>query len=183
MKRFNTTGICVPELHYMVDLTERVKEIKAMVDQGDCFCVNRGHQYGKTTTLEALRKALDNDYLVLPLSFENIGNTPFEDENLLNFTFMGIIGDLLEDGIAKNATPELSAFVKECMKESGGKIPMDELDRQIKGLCRKSQKPIVLIIDEVDQASNYESFLKFLGVLRTKYLKRMLEPKIGRAHV
>ncbi|MBO7620200.1 MAG: ATP-binding protein [Victivallales bacterium] len=176
MKRFNTTGICVPELHYMVDLTERVKEIKAMVDQGDYFCVNRGRQYGKTTTLEALRKFLDNDYLVLPLSFENIGNTPFEDENLLNFTFMGIIGDLLEDGIAKNATPELSAFVKECLKESGGKIPMNELDRQIKGLCRKSQKPIVLIIDEVDQASNYESFLKFLGVLRTKYLKRMLEP-------
>ena len=81
MKRFNTTGICVPELHYMVDLTERVKEIKAMVDQGDYFCVNRGRQYGKTTTLEALRKFLDNDYLVLPLSFENIGNTPFEDEN------------------------------------------------------------------------------------------------------
>ena len=71
MKRFNTTGICVPELHYMVDLTERVKEIKAMVDQGDYFCVNRGRQYGKTTTLEALRKFLDNDYLVLPLSFEN----------------------------------------------------------------------------------------------------------------
>ena len=34
MKRFNTTGTCFPEDHYMVDLTERIREIRKMVDQG-----------------------------------------------------------------------------------------------------------------------------------------------------
>lgn len=35
-----------------------------------------------------------------------------------------------------------------------------------------SSKPIVLIIDEVDQASNQKMFLSFLSVLRENYLQR-----------
>ena len=70
MKRFNTTGTCFPNKHYMVDLTERVAAIRAMVDNGDYFCINRGRQYGKTTTLEALASALSNDYIVFSLSLE-----------------------------------------------------------------------------------------------------------------
>ena len=32
MKTFNTTGICNPKKHYMVDLTQRLAQIKVMVD-------------------------------------------------------------------------------------------------------------------------------------------------------
>ena len=53
-KRFNITGLCIPELHYMVDITERLEIIKDMIDKGGYFAINRGHQYGKTTTLNAL---------------------------------------------------------------------------------------------------------------------------------
>jgi hypothetical protein len=35
MKRFNTTGLCVPTKHYMVDITECVRQIRAMVDDGN----------------------------------------------------------------------------------------------------------------------------------------------------
>ena len=35
-----------------------------------------------------------------------------------------------------------------------------------------ADKPLVLIIDEVDQGGNYEIFLNFLGLLRSKYLVR-----------
>jgi hypothetical protein len=31
----------------MVDITERVRQIRAMVDDGNYFCINRGRQYGK----------------------------------------------------------------------------------------------------------------------------------------
>ena len=34
MKKFNITGTCFPNKHYMVDLTSRVAQIKAMVDDG-----------------------------------------------------------------------------------------------------------------------------------------------------
>ena len=53
MKEFNTTAVCIPSKHYMVDITERVKEIKKMVDAGKYFTINRARQYGKTTTLNA----------------------------------------------------------------------------------------------------------------------------------
>ena len=33
-KYFNITGDCKPKLHYMVDLTQRLEKIKAMVDNG-----------------------------------------------------------------------------------------------------------------------------------------------------
>ena len=41
MKKFNTTAICVPAKHYMVDLSERVREIKKYVDDGKYFAINR----------------------------------------------------------------------------------------------------------------------------------------------
>ena len=87
MKRFNTTGTCYPYKHYMVDLTERVREIRKMVDQGDYFCINRGRQFGKTTTLNTLKDALQDDYTVFSISFESIGDETFEKEELLAKAF------------------------------------------------------------------------------------------------
>ena len=46
MKVFNTTAVCIPEKHYMVDLSERVNEIKKLVDDGKYFTINRARQYG-----------------------------------------------------------------------------------------------------------------------------------------
>ena len=46
MKQFNTTAVCIPSKHYMVDLSERVKEIKELVDDGKYFTINRARQYG-----------------------------------------------------------------------------------------------------------------------------------------
>lgn len=33
-KSFHTDGYCDPELHYMVDVSGRLREIKSMVDSG-----------------------------------------------------------------------------------------------------------------------------------------------------
>lgn len=46
MKKYNTTAVCIPEKHYMVDLSERVNEIKKLVDDGKYFTINRARQYG-----------------------------------------------------------------------------------------------------------------------------------------
>jgi hypothetical protein len=62
MKAFNTTAVCIPSKHYMVDLSERVAEIKKLVDAGKYFTINRARQYGKTTTLSALEKSLSMGY-------------------------------------------------------------------------------------------------------------------------
>ena len=65
MKCFNTTGLCIPAKHYMVDISERLAEIRKLVDGGKYFVINRGRQYGKTTTLYALEQFLKDDYYVM----------------------------------------------------------------------------------------------------------------------
>ena len=72
MKVFNTTANCVPEENYMVDISERLKEIKKMVDEKKYFTINRARQYGKTTTLKALANYLQDKYCVLSLDFQKI---------------------------------------------------------------------------------------------------------------
>lgn len=57
-KVFNVTGDCNPDIHYMVDISEKLSQIKKMVDAGQYFTINRARQYGKTTTLNALEKFL-----------------------------------------------------------------------------------------------------------------------------
>ena len=44
-KHFNTTGLCFPDEHYMVNIDGRLEEIKGMVDRGEYFAVNRARQY------------------------------------------------------------------------------------------------------------------------------------------
>lgn len=63
-RTFNITADCKPSLHYMVDLSGRLEQIKKMVDAGQYFTINRARQYGKTTTLRALAKYLIRDYVV-----------------------------------------------------------------------------------------------------------------------
>ena len=80
MKEFNTTGICVPNKHYMVDITERLIDIKKMVDAGKYFTINRPRQYGKTTTLASLKRLLQDEYKVISLDFQSIGESGFQTE-------------------------------------------------------------------------------------------------------
>ncbi len=78
MREFNTTAVCIPSKHYMVDISDRVAEIKKMVDAGKYFTINRSRQYGKTTTLAAMGKALADEYTVLSLDFQSIDNDAFD---------------------------------------------------------------------------------------------------------
>lgn len=64
-KRFNTTGLCVPEMHYMVDISGKIKKIEEMVEHGSYFTINRPRQYGKTTVLNTLAKRLRERYAVI----------------------------------------------------------------------------------------------------------------------
>ena len=80
-KVFNISADCKPGLHYMVNIEGRLREMKAMVDRGDYFTVNRARQFGKTTTLKALGRYLKKDYQVLSLDFQKLSCKDFETES------------------------------------------------------------------------------------------------------
>ncbi|MCD7885833.1 MAG: hypothetical protein LUI87_19410 [Lachnospiraceae bacterium] len=76
-KKFNTTGVCVPGIHYMVDTSAANRQIiEKYIVPGEYFTINRARQYGKTTTLELLCRQLGEDYLVLDISFEAADEYP-----------------------------------------------------------------------------------------------------------
>lgn len=93
MKEFNTTGPCVPSKHYMVDISQKVREIERLVDAGKYFTINRARQYGKTTTLAALKHALIDRYMVLDLDFQSIDNDVFESGATFSQAMARIIVD------------------------------------------------------------------------------------------
>src|SRR5574344_408143 len=94
-KFFNVTGACFPEDHYMVNLDKRLSEIKEMVDRGDYFVINRGRQYGKTTTLFALAEYLKKNYVVAPLDFQQMSSTLFATEQSFVTAFVRFFSKVL----------------------------------------------------------------------------------------
>ena len=71
-KKFNITGSCNPERHYMVNSKARFETVENLIDAGEYFTINRARQYGKTTTLYMIWRRLSDRYLVVPLSFESV---------------------------------------------------------------------------------------------------------------
>ena len=177
MREFNTTGTCYPQLHYMVDITNRLGDIEKRVAKGEYITINRGRQYGKTTTLYHLAQRLSKDYVVFSISFECMGESEFKTNDSLAFAFT----DALRSAIVNEETVNVDDVVKNAIFEAvnnakDDKIKPTILSDLIISINKKSTKPIVLIIDEVDNASNYESFIEMLRMLRNKYLKRMQVP-------
>ncbi len=177
MKRFNTAGTCNPEVHYMVNIDRQVEAAAKLVRQGDYFCINRGRQYGKTTTLAALKRKLEGEgYVVFSISFEGLGDNEFQGLDQLLFATIQRFNDCIEWAedfrLSKNAVDQIKALEVDNTEKMA--VNAQSFVRTIARICKT--EPLVLLIDEVDQASNYPSFLRFLGVLREMYLSRSERP-------
>lgn len=169
-KSFNVTGKCYPEKHYMVSMDKTLRNIEDMVDAGAYFCINRGRQYGKTTAFSLLKERLSPKYNVFSISFEGLADSDLESlESLSRFFFAELYDYAVYD--KKNSDNKvLIQFLTEKSEEQF--VGKRGISRSITQLVEILEKPVILLVDEVDQASNYSSFLQFLGVLRDKYLKK-----------
>ena len=172
-RRFNDVGSCNPLIHYTVNIQERLEKIKHLVDAGAYFTINRARQYGKTTTLAALEKYLAEEYVVISLDFQMIGNAKFETEE----SFTRVFANLMLRAVKNRVKPVedigisiLSEIAESARKESS--FALDDMFQLLSEFCAKVSQPVVLIIDEVDSATNNQVFLDFLAQLRAYYLER-----------
>ena len=172
-RTFNITADCKPSFHYMVDITDRLEQIKKMIDAGQYFTINRARQYGKTTTLRALAKYLVQDYVVVSLDFQLMSHKDFAEEGAFVKAFSEAI---LRKVSGEEAMPaEIRRDLQELIGDSQG-AALGQLFEILSIWCRISKKPIVLIIDGVDSASNNQVFLDFLSQLRGYYIDRDVTP-------
>ena len=170
-KKFNITGVCFPQWHYMMKTEHQIGEVLELIESGVYFTINRPRQYGKTTTMYTLVEQLGGEkgYLVIDMSFEGTGKSPFATEN--SFSEM-LVNDLIKE--LKRKEESLANFLKKQL-ETATKIDFKWLSEVISLLVEKSERKFVLMIDEIDASSNHEIFLYFLAMLRTKYLQRAKE--------
>jgi hypothetical protein len=167
---FNITGACNPQEHYMVNLDSRLAEIKKMVDAGKYFVINRGRQYGKTTTLKALEHYLSEQYIVVRMDFQiQMSETIFQDECSFSMAFADAFLEVLEFSDKETLFNQAKKILTQI-------VNLVDLFRKLSRVCRFSEKKIVIIIDEVDHASNNQVFLDFLAQLRGYYLERNDRP-------
>jgi Predicted AAA-ATPase/PD-(D/E)XK nuclease superfamily len=166
-KRFNVTGTCFPDKHYMADTSAKFNMAFKLVEQGEYFAINRPRQYGKTTMLSALKRSLmeSAEWLVFNTSFESIDSETGADMTAFCQAFVR----LLAKEMGNQSKQELETFLKIKSKEA---VILEDVSSLITELAHKTGKKMVLLIDEVDKSSNNQLFLDFLGMLRHKYLYR-----------
>jgi hypothetical protein len=169
-KRFNITGVCFPEQHYMADSSAKYASMLEMIEQGDYFTINRPRQYGKTTALFQLEATLNQraEYLVIRMSFESLGEAAFKDEN----SFCQVFLDELRFKAGLNTDVHLAQALAQPQPVD---LTFKSLSRYLTQVMQSLDKKLVLMIDEVDKSNN-QLFLHFLGMLRDKYLERNQQP-------
>jgi len=160
MREFNVTGLCVPDMHYMVDISEKVEQVFKLVQGKKYFTINRGRQYGKTTTILRLEKRLPEDFICVSISFQYSSDKMYADEEGFSQALLSKIHRALMFKHKEEAKLWLDDSIKS----------FELLNDFITERCVGNK--IVLIIDESDEASNNEIFVRFLKMLRDKYLFR-----------
>ena len=125
-KEFNITGNCNAEEHYMMDNTEKLRQVFELVEYRKYFSINRPRQYGKTTTLDSIANILREkpDYLPIELNLQGVDSMWHESDKAFAEMFLDKIILYL-----KYPFPQIAAFAKE---EKSSIISMDKLSVFIK---------------------------------------------------
>ncbi|MEY4135466.1 MAG: hypothetical protein RL386_1816, partial [Bacteroidota bacterium] len=140
---FNTTGLCNPQDHYMVEpFRHRYEDILHLIRSKQYFLVHAPRQTGKTTFLHALAHRLnrEGDYVSVVCSLESAGypsiSVESANEVFIRSLFQTAAVFLDEDQMP----PDPYSY------EQG-----PQLFRQyLTDWCHALDKPLVLLLDEVD---------------------------------
>jgi AAA+ ATPase superfamily predicted ATPase len=80
---FNTTGLCFPDKHYMVDALRGIgSQILELIHNEQYFVIHAPRQTGKTTLLHSLARKINNEgkYTAIVCSLERAGYRSITNE-------------------------------------------------------------------------------------------------------
>ncbi len=140
-KYFNTTGVCKPEMHYIVNpLRGLKKKIYQLIENKQYFLIHASRQTGKTTLLHHLAKMINKEgrYISVVFSAEQAGYKSINEETA-NKKLIASLYSKCREFIEKKYLPEKP-------KENSSNTFYSYLNEW----AIKQQKDIVLFIDEID---------------------------------
>ena len=130
-KRFNVTGTCIPQKHYMVNIQSKIEQIEALIENDNYFTINRARQFGKTTTLFMLWKNLKDKYIIINISFEGMGDESFSSEAAFVRSFYNRAAQSLKyAGYSEN-------LIKAWKVDKEKNYSLEQLRDNIKDFCEK----------------------------------------------
>lgn len=140
---FNTTGLCDPKRHYMVDpLRDLYRNVLRLIETKQYFVVHAPRQTGKTTFLHALAHRLngEGEYVSVVCSLESAGYPSISVEDA-NEVFIRSLYQTAAVFLENDHMPPIPY--------SYAASPL--LFRQyLTDWCHSLDKPLVLLLDEVD---------------------------------
>jgi len=168
MRFFNTAGPCVAGQHYLVDPLARLdlEEVRAMIDQQRFFVLHAPRQTGKTTSLLALMAFLNQEgrYRALYANIEAAQAVRHDVTRGLD-TICRTIGSRARD---YGVDPALEGIAAEVLATHD---PSGALTEMLSRWARASDRPLVLILDEVDALVG-DTLISLLRQLRAGYAQR-----------
>jgi hypothetical protein len=160
-RRFNTSGVCFPEKHYMIDPLKRLEEVEGLIRDELYFTIHAPRQTGKTTYLYAMERKLnaEGEYITLVVSFERAGvdSIPLKKAN-----------ELIIDSIYSASKRQLPEAYRP--KNPEGKKYL-EMKNYLEEWSENQEKPIVLLIDEIDALMD-DVLISILRQMRDGYQGR-----------
>ena len=170
MKRFNTTGPCFPDEHYMMPALDRLPGVRELVSGGNYFVVHAPRQTGKTTALKALVSEINakGEMVAIYCTLESIQRLVGSYE-----TAMREIRHL----VLKSASMvrELATFAREIGDVKSSIGISTAISDALQELCVRAGKPLVLFFDEADCLYG-DVLISFLRQLRDGYVNRDMMP-------
>ncbi len=169
MKRFNTTGPCFPDEHYMMPALDRLPGVRELVAGGNYFVVHAPRQTGKTTALQALVHEINakGDTFALYCTLESLQNR--DDPEKTNIA----IRELISDNVEMSPFYQAVSGAPELRSDRGG-IGL-AVRTVLQNVCRAVRKPVVVLFDEADCLVG-DALISFLRQLRDGYVNRKMIP-------
>ncbi|MEM8931791.1 MAG: ATP-binding protein [Acidobacteriota bacterium] len=160
---FNTTGPCHPTRHSVLPPRRRLPQLPGLVDRQLYFIVHGPRQTGKTTALRAFAEAwtAEGRYAALHTSCETGAGADL-DEAIE--AILWSIQRAAEEALPAVLRPEPVGAVADAP-------PRSRLVEYLARWCRRSPRPVVLILDEIDTLGD-EALLSVLHQLRSGHPNR-----------
>jgi len=168
MKKFNTAGPSVPGDHYMIDPLVRIDapEIEALIDDKRYFVLHAPRQTGKTTCLLALMHHLNqgDSYRALYVNIE-AAQAMRGDVEAGMVNICRSIGWRARDYLGDT---QVATLADEVLAKGD---PGGALTELLARWSRQSDRPIVLMLDEVDALVG-DTLISLLRQIRAGYPQR-----------
>jgi hypothetical protein len=167
-KFFNTAGPGIAEDHYMLDPLQRInyEEIRVLIEQKRYFILHAPRQTGKTTTLLAMVKRINEEgkYNCIYVNVET-AQTARNDVDAGMKALLSAFASSTEEFLGIDKPREL---ILPIIEETSGH---GALKRMLELFCNDLNKRLVLLIDEIDSLVG-DTLVSALRQLRDCYTKR-----------